>query len=889
MSNELTDSLGMVQHEIVRSLLTKTLKPEYGYSLEIFRNNVQVGAIRTSTQFGQTAEAKRGDSIYRVNLGTFKVYVEGQLTTRDQYTREYSVVVEVQIKDIARFLETYRQERDPIQFVHAHVQKAIREYADRTTYDQMVPTNIQAKAHYALSMEPEQQVAGLFITDVDEATLNEDESYEAIDLRPIVTLNGELKTREGYTRSYTMQLELHITDSYAYRILEASETGPLERIQISINSALEDYAYQHFYEDLSGAQFHALAERLAQHTHDLPDQVWECTEITNALHTATGEDSKYTPLDLNPLLTMHSTLTTREGYSRDCTVQLELQVIDRLHYRQLLQENNDPLNLVATAIGGELTRNSRQQFYEDLNEPALRQLIERSFQQFSSHMAAGTQLISIHSLILGDDAHYKPFNFSPLVTCNGQITTLEGYVRSYELVVEFRINNRRLYQGLEYEGAAPMERARVAIDSELQKYARQHHYEDLTEAQFIAVAEHAFDNLASRVTSDLSIVKAYNLTLRKDPTYINSGPRTLTVTGTLTTTDFRERPYEITVLLEVAHRNEFVTLTRQGNDPLKLVEVAIQGAIQRAADSKTHDEMSKINLGLAAHQAFAETPDATIGGLKLQNAEKFSLQFDASIQEVATIQHQTQIDQARSEQQATLTASEENNKVARLKIQQEGERLKYLFEINKKNEQTNSEFQQDIRQKMAAAFLERFSEDANQVEHINDLQDDLQIFYNILQLSSSPANNSNINQAQNALGTQQTAQIQGHGQGHLELLQTSASNGNSTQKVIRKEIPEWGILLLEVPLPESLEGISDNQERALQIWEVIGDDDLPFEETDILLKINKQRVATLADIETALMHLSATQETRVTVLRDGLKKILTIPPTKMMQVAQDEE
>jgi hypothetical protein len=784
IENPLTDALNLVETTTVHGFMrifTQTIGSEAGFSLELFHGGAHRGSI-SSAQFQQAAQVKQrfqalgardGDTLYRVNLGPRMQLVQDTLRTRDGYTRDYSITVELQIIDPSQFIELYRQGADPVHLVILGIKEALQEYGDRTFYEKMQPANIQTQAKYAFDRERDNLRAGIRINRTYQPTLGVDKNYQPINLSPVLKMKGQLTTLEGNERDYEATIELEIIDPQEYKHLEYTGAAPLELARI--------------------------------------------------------------------------------------------------------------------AIDGELQRYARQEFYETLSELQLRDVAQHAFDNHPGKINNGLRVVRAHSFALGEDKNYRPINRSPLLTVSGKLTTEEGYARPYEVTVELEITDLRLYLQLDHEGANPLNLARAAIDGELERYAHQQSYETLSELQLHDIVEHAFDKLSSRATGGMRIVRAHRFSLEGDPDYINLGPRTLTIAGTLATSDYYARDYEITVELEIVNPGQFVRLTRQGNDPLNHVRAAIKGAIQRAADGQTHEDLSNINLHQVAHSAFTSAPDSTICGLKIIKAHNVTLKVDPRIQERADIEHQTLIEEARIGNQARLTNLENkldfenasdvlDQERSLSQKQHEKEKDQYLFDIEKDSVEEAHRLRKALSQWIYSQFVEHAGEALqanipvqNIVKEMSDLSRALQS--GLPQISEPPANKqlsatnvaSGPDPAQDGAVPPETVRIE--------------EVPSSSVHYSRVERPEVGLTLVEVTVHPTLRPLLDEQERAFQIRKVSAGGPAQIaglQKGDFLVEMNGQNVYTAEAIKTALDSLQVNNEMEVLVLREGNLKTLTL-------------
>ncbi len=795
VENPKTDALQLVQppttvHGFWR-ILGQTVTFEDGFSLELFRGGTHLGSI-LSGQAQQTAQmkqrfqalgAKEGDTLYRVNLGPRMQLIQHSLRTYDGYTRDYAVTAELQVIDSSEFIKLYRQGADPVNLVILGIKETLQEYGDRTLYEKMRPASIQTQAKYAFDKEPSNLRAGIRINRTYQPSLSEDKNYQPINLSPLLDLKGKLTTLEGYVRDYEVKTQLQITDPQQYKYLEYTGAAPLE--------------------------------------------------------------------------------------------------------------------LARTAIDSELQRYARQEFYETLSELQLHDVVEHAFDKLPGQVNSGLKIVRSHRFSLGEDKNYQPINRSPLLSVDGKLTTLEGYACPYKVTVELQVNDLRVYLQLDREGAAPLNLARAAIDGELQRYACQESYETLSELQLHNVVEHAFDKLSSRVTGGMQIVCGHRFSLDADPDYINLGHRTLVLTNTLATADHYECEYEINVELEVDKPQEFVRLTRQGNDPLNHVRVAIEGAIHLATKDKMHDELPSVDLHQVVHSTFANAPDSTIVGLKIVKAHKVSLKVDPRIQEEADIIHRTRVEAIRAQRQAELADLEnkldfesakqvEDQEITLAQKRQAREKAEYLFGLEKDSVEEAHRLRKALSQWAYSQWVERAGEALQANVPVQSIVEEMSTLSRALQSGlpqvSEPTANNQL-PAGNALGGVSPAQSRQLSLGATESGQddTLVVEVPSPPKRNKIKNQEWGLTLVEVRLPIVLRDLLDDQDQAFQVWEVTEGglaQAAGFQETDILIKINGQHVYTNEAFDRAFDSLQPGEQIKILVLREETRKSFTLTHPK---------
>lgn len=728
--NIITDSLNIVQSQQIRGLFRPpTISAEMGFSKELFRSGTHYGSVRfdDTAKTVQSLEAKNGDILYHINLGSIIQIIEGQLRTNDGYIRSYRVTVELQIAQPAHFLAIYRQGGDPVNLAILGIKDTLHKYAAYTDHGQMSHMNLSSKAMYAFDRERENCKAGIKIIRAYQPYLGKDENYQPFNSNPLLTIEGSLTTYEGYVRDYTLSAEMQVCDAQEYKHFEQTDTPPLKRAHIAITGEVAKHAQDFLYKELSESQIRTFIE---DGFGRLSNQFTGGMQVTHIHHLSLRDDISYVPIQRSPIPDIEGKVTTREGYVRGYTLKAELQVIDQRQYLQLKHEGTEPLEMAKITIKGEIEKHARELFYEDLSEVQLQAVVEHAFDQLNNRLTGGMKIIRAHSFSLGEDSTYKPFNSSPLLPVNSQLTTREGYVRDYEAQVELFITDRRAYQLLLYEGADPLERARTAINGAIQESARQQLYETLSESQLRNTIEHAFDRSTSQVTTNLTVVRVYKFSLYDAPDYINLGPQMLPLTGKLHTTDHRERTYKMIAELKIVDPAEFVQLTRQGNDPLNLARNIIEGTILDIADGKAHDQLSEVNFAQAISNKLKSSISLAAGGMELVNIHKIELHIDPRIQEKNAIIYQTEVETTKLEQQNaqralkqqqdhnfSLATKQQEYKLSQTQISIENER--YAFEQSKLSRTDSYQIQREIV-RMALSHVSNDLEHGISIDQIGD-------------------------------------------------------------------------------------------------------------------------------------------------------------------------
>lgn len=518
--NLMTDTLKLVNKDIIqRRWFNQVFNSEEGFGLEHFRGGVHLGSLRsnqmpTGVQIGQQFQAlgaKDGDTIYRINLGPKVVVVEGSLRTLDGYTRAYKVSVELQVSEPSLLISLYLQEADPVHLAILGIQEAIQDYANRTIYENIHPTNIQGKARYAFDGEPGRSRAGIRILRTYQPAVDADSSYQPVNPKPILLLQGSLTTLEGYVRNYEVKVELHIIDLAQYKYLEATKAEPLQLARTTIDGELQRYARQKLYEDLSELQLSDVAEHAFNTS---PKQAVGGLHITHAYGFSLAPDRTYRPIVQSPLLHVSGKLTTAERYERDYTVDMELEVTDRLIYLQLEREGSAPLGLVQTAIHGAIQGHAIQQTYENLSEAHLQDVVEHALDDLASRVRGGLKIVRAHKFLLQAAPDYKSVGSLELA---GTIETTDHRERAYEMTVELEVGDAPRFVQLTREGNDPLNLVKAAIEGAIQRATHGKEHNALHDVDLREAAEEVFKEVLDQMIGGLKLVKARKVSLHPDP------------------------------------------------------------------------------------------------------------------------------------------------------------------------------------------------------------------------------------------------------------------------------------------------------------------------------------------------------------------------------------
>ncbi|HLW03090.1 MAG TPA: hypothetical protein VKT82_30850 [Ktedonobacterales bacterium] len=132
---------------------------------------------------------------------------------------------------------------------------------------------------------------------------------------------------------------------------------------------------------------------------------------------------------------------------------------------------------------------------------------------------------------------------------------------------------------------------------------------------------------------------------------INLGPQQIEVNGTVKTRDGFERVYRSLVELSVTNIPAFVSLYRQGSDPVKMAAGILRSAYQGYANSKDHDRMDETQMPFQLKPALSNNSRT---GLSVSAVYALSLDPDPHLQRLRDIARETEVEEAKKGQQATL-------------------------------------------------------------------------------------------------------------------------------------------------------------------------------------------------------------------------------------------
>src|SRR5579859_3248935 len=159
--NTLTDQFNLVQREEAKGILrlfTRQRSVSDGYCLVVFRKEEYRGSI-LSNEVVTEGDMKRrterlgvrdGDTILRVNLGSFPLSISERLSTLDGYIRSYKLDLEIGVNDPRSFAQRYLQQSDPVNLARIAIEGYLQRYAIRKRHDELRDDMLRDQAEQAL-------------------------------------------------------------------------------------------------------------------------------------------------------------------------------------------------------------------------------------------------------------------------------------------------------------------------------------------------------------------------------------------------------------------------------------------------------------------------------------------------------------------------------------------------------------------------------------------------------------------------------------------------------------------------------------------------------------------------------------------------------------------
>lgn len=155
MFNPVTDRLKLVEKILVRGrsllggilLLDQDVPAIEGVSQEIFRDGVHIDSVcpasfypDDSLNIGDVVKARKGDSIYCIQLVPQPYTITGTIQTQDFYQRIYEMQVILEVKHPAYMIEWYLQSKDPAGWIIDHLKRNFESWAASMSHDQLENT-----------------------------------------------------------------------------------------------------------------------------------------------------------------------------------------------------------------------------------------------------------------------------------------------------------------------------------------------------------------------------------------------------------------------------------------------------------------------------------------------------------------------------------------------------------------------------------------------------------------------------------------------------------------------------------------------------------------------------------------------------------------------------
>lgn len=335
-------------------------------------------------------------------------------------------------------------------------------------------------------------------------------------------------------------------------------------------------------------------------------------------------------LNLGPRTQLiQGTMRTWDQYIRPYRLPVDLQIHKPAQFLMLYRQENDPVALAVRAIQEALQQYAARTVYEEIRPLNLVAVAQAAFDREPERCKAGLRILEVHDPELEMDQNYKPIKLRQLLPLKSSLTTLDGYVRPYEVQIELEIVNIYDYKSHDLTGEKALSLAEATIHGELQRHAHEQFYEELTALDLhTRIEKEVFAAFPRQVRAGLRIVRANKFSLGTDPNYVPvSKIQTLTVTGTLKTLEGYERAYRSKVELQVANLHIYLQRLREKTHPMGLAQATIEGEILRYAARQTYEALNDESLLFdCAQQAFATLKTGETGGLSIKQVHFFTLQ-----------------------------------------------------------------------------------------------------------------------------------------------------------------------------------------------------------------------------------------------------------------------
>jgi len=306
---------------------------------------------------------------------------------------------------------------------------------------------------------------------------------------------------------------------------------------------------------------------------------------------------------------------------------------------------------------------------------------------------------------------------------------------------------------------------------------------------------------------------------------VNLGPRIQFIQGTLQTMDGYNREYSVIIELQVIDPLQFITLYRQGADPVNLVILNIESIIQEYAERTNHDQMIPTNIQSKAELAFASKPDCCIAGIQINRAYQPSLRGDPLIQEQVNLEREiaAQINKLRKE--AKLVDAEnqidfesakqiQDQELVLLRMRQEKDKAKSIYEIEKDSLEEAHRLRKSLSQWAYSQWIERAGEALQANEPVQNIVEEMSTLSHALesglpQISEPPVVNKQL-LGERAAGAPNQPQND-----DSQIVEVPSSPKRNIKKLV------WGLTLVEIRVSPDIRGLLDEQERAFQVIDVL--------------------------------------------------------------------
>jgi hypothetical protein len=162
-------------------------------------------------------------------------------------------------------------------------------------------------------------------------------------------------------------------------------------------------------------------------------------------------------LNLGPRTQLiEGSLPTWEGYTRPYRFFIDLQIGDPSQLLTLYRQEADPVSMAVRAIKEAIQQYADRTIYEEILPLNLVAKAQSAFDRELGKCKAGIRILEVHDPMLGADPNYQPVMRRQLLFLKGSLTTLDGYVRDYEVQIELEIIDIYEYKHHELTGEKPL-------------------------------------------------------------------------------------------------------------------------------------------------------------------------------------------------------------------------------------------------------------------------------------------------------------------------------------------------------------------------------------------------------------------------------------------------